>query len=258
MRFASRLPADYEVHVVGAPEGRRLDFAVGRSRDLTMMFDVRVNTPARNIVLVLGSSRSALWAVQASAETSIVGVWLAGPGKHEVIGVNSDVPVLTSDDSEHACRRFYVSGKDLTNARNAIAAVLGREPRSQVLAKDGEIVIGEPPVRARARPIQPRSENSEYEPAAPPPGDRGLEQLVQQGKLRPATVADYHRWVKKGDAPSSSSEPSGTYLRRTYLVTGPMTFPSGLYGAHLATFILLPGVPFPKGDPGHSQVLQGG
>jgi hypothetical protein len=35
-----------------------------------------------------------------------------------------------------------------------------------------------------------------------------------------------------------------------------MTFPSGLHGAHRATFILMPGVPYPEGDPGHSAVIE--
>ena len=75
-----------------------------------------------------------------------------------------------------------------------------------------------------------------------------------------AQVVKLLDWTDAGHSEplGSSSAPSGTYLRRIYLVTGPMTFPAGLHGAHMATFILLPGVPFPQGDPGHSQVLQAG
>lgn len=261
-RFAAQLPSDYEIYAAGAREGRQLDFFVGRSRDLVAMFDVQVNVPERNVVLVLGSSKSALWAVQSSAATKVVGVWLAGQGKHEVIGVSSEVPVLKSDDSGPACRRFFVSGKNPSEVNSAVVAALSREPHAQILANDGELMIGEPQVLAESRPARPRGDAAPVpaaaDPTAPPPGDRGLQQLVQQGKLRPATVADYNRWVAKDKPLGSSSAPSGTYLRRTYLVTGPMTFPAGLHGAHMATFILLPGVPFPHGDPGHSQVLQGG
>ena len=63
--------------------------------------------------------------------------------------------------------------------------------------------------------------------------------------------------MKRGNAYGSSSIPGGTYMRRTNLVTEPMTIPSGLHGAHAATFILMPGVPYPEGDPGHSQIIQG-
>lgn len=261
-RFAAQLPSDYEIYAAGALEGRQLDFLVGRSRDLAAMFDVQVNVPGRNVVLVLGSSKSALWAVQSSAATKIVGVWLAGQGKHEVIGVSSDVPVLRSYDSAPSCSRFYVSGNNPTEVKGAVVAALSRAPHAQVLANDGELLIGEPRAVAESRPALPRNDavpaSVATDPTAPPPGDRGLQQLVRQGKLRPATVADYTRWVAKDKSLGSSSAPSGTYMRRTYLITGPMTFPAGLHGAHMATFILLPGVPFPQGDPGHSQVIQGG
>jgi hypothetical protein len=41
---------------------------------------------------------------------------------------------------------------------------------------------------------------------------------------------------------------------RTYVVQGRMAYPSGLYGAHAAVFIVLKGIPQPLGNPGHSAV----
>jgi hypothetical protein len=37
-----------------------------------------------------------------------------------------------------------------------------------------------------------------------------------------------------------------------YVILKPFEIPAGLYGGHMATFFLAEGVPFPKGDLGHS------
>ena len=40
-----------------------------------------------------------------------------------------------------------------------------------------------------------------------------------------------------------------------YIVTQKIRFPAGLYGAHLVTFLVMKGAPYPDGDPGHSCVI---
>lgn len=252
-RFAAKLPADYDVYVAGALQGRPLDVAVGGSRELSGVFDVEVHAPDRPVVLVLAARQSALWMIRPGSETNIAGVWLAGDGKHRAIGVPSTVPVMKGPEAERDCGTLQVSNRNSQEVRDTVLRVFGREPKELILASEGDITIGRAPAPAR----EPHVETSRNDSVPPLPGDRGIEQLLREGKLKRATVADYNRWVGRDRPRVFSGASSGTYLWRTYLVTGPITFPSGLHGAHLATFILLPGVPHPNGDPGHSQVIQG-
>jgi len=94
-------------------------------------------------------------------------------------------------------------------------------------------------------------------------GQAGLEKLLADGVLRRAQPSDLHGWreaqrraqglpslsVAGGQNEAISNSPF-----RPYVVQGPMTFPSGLYGGHSATFIVPKGVPRPQGNPGHSAV----
>lgn len=59
------------------------------------------------------------------------------------------------------------------------------------------------------------------------PQEGGLIQLLQSGALR-------------------------QNRRGEYIVTRKIRFPAGLNGAHSVTFLVMNGVPFPDGDPGHS------
>jgi hypothetical protein len=87
--------------------------------------------------------------------------------------------------------------------------------------------------------------------------------LVNQGKLRRATMSDYERWrANGGPAPRGSvmEDPfeSGSrerFLFKTYVVQGSMTIPDGLNGAHAVTFLVPRGAPRPTGNPGHSEIL---
>jgi hypothetical protein len=257
-RFVAQLPADYDLYVAGAQAGRPLDAAVGGSRGVSGMFDVDVYAPGRPIVLVLAARQPALWMVRARPGTNIAGVWLAGDNKHEVIGVAGNVPVMKGANAQRDCRSFYVSDQNSTEVRDAVFRVLSRTPVAQIVAQEGDIKIGAAPVRPKEhRPTLSTGTSEEARVASPTlPGDRGINQLLRQGKIKAATLSEYKRYVKHGESRLPSSAPGGTYLWRTYLVKGPMTFPSGLHGAHRATFILMPGVPYPEGDPGHSAVIE--
>jgi hypothetical protein len=75
-----------------------------------------------------------------------------------------------------------------------------------------------------------------------------------------ASKSDYERWVRfaaSNGIDARQSEYAQSYLdqSRMYVVQAPLTFPGELHGAHSAAFIVMPGVPSPAGDPGHSIVM---
>jgi len=100
-------------------------------------------------------------------------------------------------------------------------------------------------------------------PRPAPSPEEGLEKLVREGVLRRATMRDMDAWRAAGGAEPripvhadyQHSGLQGEYLFHVFVVQREMEFPEGLYGAHLATFIVPRGVPAPTGNAGHSQIL---
>jgi hypothetical protein len=78
-----------------------------------------------------------------------------------------------------------------------------------------------------------------------PAGDRGIDALQRQGKLRLVTAADVARWA--GDSAQQSRLASGLGIGSVYVVLDEITLPPGLFGAHRRDFIVPSGVPKPKG-----------
>ncbi|MCC2639246.1 MAG: hypothetical protein K0Q68_2965 [Moraxellaceae bacterium] len=94
----------------------------------------------------------------------------------------------------------------------------------------------------------------------PAPGQEGIEQLLRAGSLRRANAADVEAWMAATSSKNQALRSAGTSRRdqplfRTYVVTRQISLPEGLYGANAATFIIPRGVPYPHGNPGHSQML---
>jgi uncharacterized membrane protein len=107
------------------------------------------------------------------------------------------------------------------------------------------------------------TQSSSEAPPAPAAQEQGLDQLLREGRIRRATQRDFDAWVvatgidRKNLSMVHLDPQSGNqFLFRTFVVQRPMTFPAGLHGAHLATFIVPRNVPKPYGDRGHSQVLE--
>ena len=110
-----------------------------------------------------------------------------------------------------------------------------------------------------AAPARPQLDLVPIEPAGPE-GEAGIAAAIRAGKLRPAGPGDLSQWVARyraqGGKVGAEGMSSGT--RPAYVVTGDLTFPGGLYGAHSVVFIVPTGVPYPSGSAGHSLVLDMG
>jgi len=90
-------------------------------------------------------------------------------------------------------------------------------------------------------------------------GEAALVDAVRAGQLRPATEGDLSRWSSRWSAANGRSLPSGfgehSRFMSSYVIQTDFTIPDGLTGAHAVIFLLEPRVPYPRGNPGHSVVL---
>ena len=92
-----------------------------------------------------------------------------------------------------------------------------------------------------------------------PPGEAGLTEALRAGVLRLGNSGDVNAWKvsyhgKTGRSPSREFD-DRLNSAKVYVITGDMVIPSGLTGAYGVVFVLNSGVPYPRGNPGHSMIL---
>lgn len=266
-QFKERLPSDYILYAGGEYKGKVLDFQIDQSGHQATQFDVYVNEPGKNVVLALGAYEPSIWNIKWTTGTTLAGVLISGYHRQEVAGIDDDVPVLnTSYDNNSTCGYFYISRKDSYKADGVIRKILGQSAHTYYIASGGKLDIGQP-----ATSGQTWQQNKSHTVAnfrdkdTPLAGKAGIEQLINEGKLRPATPEDLKKWEQLSRHTNSQPsinivggdayEPQVIQVLGAYVVLAPMRYPAGLYGAHSVTFIISEGVPRPEGNPGHSAVL---
>lgn len=91
-----------------------------------------------------------------------------------------------------------------------------------------------------------------------PDGRAGVVEAMRAGMLRLATAADLDRWRAlyraTGGRPGDGLE-GMLQSADAYVIQADMVLPGGLHGADAVVFLLEPRVPFPRGDAGHSAIL---
>jgi len=90
-------------------------------------------------------------------------------------------------------------------------------------------------------------------------GKAGLVEALRSGELRPATASDFNRWKSSharngGGNPGRSFDENSAHME-AYVVRKDFEIPAGLTGAHAVVFLVEPPAPFPRGDAGHSPIL---
>lgn len=92
-----------------------------------------------------------------------------------------------------------------------------------------------------------------------PEGEAGLVEAMRKGLLRPASGSDLSVWKSRWSQANSRSVPrtfdERTRMMTTYVIQRDLDIPAGLSGAHSVVFVLERGVPYPRGDAGHSVIL---
>lgn len=263
-QFIERLPSDYVLLAGGEYAGRELGFQIDQTGHEATGFDVVANMPGRSVVLVLGAYEPSIWKVSRESRTHIAGVFITGNHRQVVAGLNSGTPVLNSSSHEKgSCGFSYLARNNAESMDAHVRKVFGRSAQTYFTASNGQLIMGDGGMPASSVLDSPVDMNSFRDASAPLAGQAGLDKLLLEGVLRRAQQSDFLSWKRaqrssQGLPPLSvvggqddmlPISPSGAYV-----VQRQMTYPSGLFGAHAASFIVLKGVPLPLGNPGHSSV----
>lgn len=126
---------------------------------------------------------------------------------------------------------------------------IARTPEPEVLNMPTLMLKEPPPTQADAQPALPSL----------PAGEAGLVEAMRKGLLRPASGGDLavwkSRWSQVNGRGLSSSFDERTRMMSAYVIQRDFEIPSGLHGAHAVVFVLDKGVPYPRGNAGHSVIL---
>ncbi len=261
------LPADFTVFVAGGYRGVEQDFQIDDSGSAAGLFRVDVNYTAKPVVLMLGAYNPSVWQLRWTQGTRLVAVVLSGHHRQEIVGVPADLPQLTTTRANRgSCGSFY-PGQDGQEFINPMARKLFGRPAEMIWpAKDGHVLVGNPiPANARLVSATGPSVDSFADRSKPPAGPAGIDAAVKRGVLRPATRADIEAWrsaallKRPPDVPAVAGAKAPRVPMpidgKSYIIVRPFDVPPALSGGNLVTFILPEGVPFPRGDLGHSAVF---
>lgn len=263
-QFIERLPSDYVLLAGGEYAGRKLGFQIDQSGHEATGFDVVANMPGRSVVLVLGAYEPSVWKISRESRTRIAGVFVTGYHRQRVAGLEAGTPLLNSSYDEQApCGYAYFSRSNAESMDAHVRRVFGRSAQTYFVASNGKLTLGDGKIPISVVQDGAADLDSFRDVDAPLAGQAGLDKLLSDGVLRRAQQSDFVGWkraqrnsqglpplsVAGGQDDALPISPTGIYV-----VQRQMTYPSGLYGAHSAAFIILKGVPRPTGNPGHSAV----
>lgn len=265
------LSGDFAVLAAGAYSGRRTDMQIDQSGHAATQIDVIVHRTDKPVVLMLGAYEPTIWNIARTPNTRIAGVLASGYHRQAVAGLEPSVPVLEATyDNKSACGYFYVNTDNLRSINPLSQRLFQRNVDMVYPAQNGSVTVsdaGFTPVNlVRSNAVTPESFRDRNAPLA---GMAGLDDGVRKGLLRNATQADLDAWASAAQAQANARNNlppvagqvraersvSSLMLIRAYVVQQAYTYPAGLWGGNLATFIIPRGVPRPSGNPGHSMVL---
>jgi Predicted membrane protein (DUF2339) len=257
-RWTSALPASYVVYSAGAFSPPPRAVAPGAMNPPPGIFRVRINVPGRDVVLLLGAYRPAVWVLLPQPGTHLAGVWASGYLPQRVVGAIAGTPILRTSFREQGpqCPWFAASSPGAPDGTVAALQVLHHPIDATFPAREGIVEIDD---RSEAPDdVGQGVAGSVHDSSSAPAGESGITALVRVGLLRPVTTRDLEVWKNSTIAAELSNIrvlPQTQVLDRTYLVRGPLTLPAGLTGRSAVVLVLPRGMPRPKGDAGQSEIL---
>lgn len=262
------LPDDFEVVMISVSRGSTpLDVTLDKSGRDVAREEIVVGATPKPIVLILSGNDPIVWNVGQAVGARIAGILAEGVYRQAVIGIpkTTRITSYSSADGPNACRYFHAERgqtADYKAADRRVRELFGRNIGTFMDRKGGaRFEVGE--VSGDVAYAPDRTLASVALPAdVLPGGQKGIDRLVKQKALRPASDEDIDAWVK--GAAQRAGQPMDAYRRRmapflrsenAYVVLRSFELPEGLEGAHSRTFLIPAGADRPSGRPGHNTFL---
>lgn len=248
---------------LGAYEGgTESSFALGESTHDTGVIAVGGNSFGAPLVLVLSAYDPVVWDLRNFPTSRLRAVLVYGYHNQAVAGLPAGVPlrVVSHDDraSIGSCgppAYAYEGGRNLEELAESVEHATERKIDAFAGAYGPEGLHaegGSTPSASHGLTLRDIRSAVEVRLDGVAPKEAGVQQLLSEGALREPTPADRQQL----NAALTRASPTGHLAPvrapisgPAYVVTRAVTLPKGMYGAHLATFLIPPNVPKPI-DPG--------
>lgn len=265
----SEPPENIEVYAVDGQAW--IDTFKQTNRDPATFATITINIDnAIPTALLLTAKQAAVWQIKPSKRTKLWGVYVTADARQIIAGAGRSALLQQHYSSLNDACGFYWSpelqvqelygfskklfGKPyiaLANINNGIVDIQEIAPVANTTAINRELSDGRAPALTSA-PLR-------SEPAANKPKAMSINEALRANLIRPGSLADVQRFKSRYLAVNQQPVPKDfeehISMMPIYVINIDFTYPEGLYGAHAAVFIIENGVPYPLGDPGHSQVL---
>ena len=251
---------NYDLFAAWEYSGLKVDYQIDDSWHNASLMNLKVNYSKNPIVLMLWAYEPSIWNIIRSENTEIVWVILSGYHKQIIMGLPKDIPILNNIECDNL--NFYISKKTLGSLNIISKKILNKKVDKVYLAKNWKIEIGTPYYDNInwIEDINTKPEDFAKKELSWIPW---LEQAVEKGILRKATLDDAYAWVDaisenyNKDLPSVEWEiikPSRPLLLNAYVILKPFTFPWWLYWWNSATFFIPKWIEKPKWNWWHSNI----
>ncbi len=262
----STFPGNYMIYAGGAYSGKKIDYQIDQSGHRATQFDVVVNSPNTPVALLLGAYEPSIWNIKWTSGTIILGVLVTGYYRQRISGIADNIPIINSSYDENGqCGYIYITEKNLRKINPLSRMIFGKPVDLVYYATRGELQIGKAvSTSVQLHTSKDNPPDKHFDTSLPKAGQAGLREAVTKGILRPLREDDIDLWAKEKaklhkDLPKVvSGDPSAAFRPKVYgnayVILKEFTIPAGLYGAHSVSFFLQKGVPYPKGNLGHSRL----
>lgn len=280
--FDLELPEDFVVY--GAENtyyknGRTLPYPIDDTNLSANESSIIVNSPSEPAVVLLNGDEPTVWNVRRTEDTELLAVVAYGVTRQEVIGVTGDTPVAISSSYHCGKSSYWPTGLTSQYTLKQLSEHLFLQPSvlSPLDYHAENWILGEPVAEDQDLiSSDDTSAESFFDRTEPRVAELGVEDALEQGVLRKATMEDVEAWVaarvryKESTQENvfASNEARAFYKAKlldklkssplvdrdnSYVVLDDFTYPAGLYH-YEPTFFVSEGVDEPKGDPGFSSV----
>jgi hypothetical protein len=243
------LPKDFYVYAAGGNSGLKQYIIIDQSGKEASEFTVFINIPDKPVALILSVGNPAVWQIKYTRNTDIAALYLSGYEKQIVTGLPGKTRLLNATNVSYCKSEHIVSENRLDRLNPLSQQLFGKSVDMVYFAKRGFITIGEKIDSDNYISFNARETLSFHDKTQPFAGETGIKDALNKKILRQAACGDimpiYEYYIK--DNPSIKGR--DILPRDAYVIEKDFILP---VGAHSVTFILQKGVPFPKGDLGHS------
>jgi hypothetical protein len=252
------MPENAKLYCIGVEKGKKTsDIQLGKSGRETTQVDIVVSEERHPVVLVLSSYSPIIWRVGRTKNAKIAGILVSGRDAQALIGVQKDIPRRVISGEQSQWRHIFKVRRrmDLITNERAIKAHTGMEIEKFYDSAPGDIFfVGQPEINVEEDVIYSDDLKLDMYPVYKgevPAGLKGVEVLLEKGKIRKATKEDIQAWLNGAEKDTRDAKDLTAEFSVVYVALEKIDIPPGLAGAHRRFFIIPKGVPKPGGKKGH-------